>query len=434
MSKKLKSTLITTAAGLSILASQGAAAQADGSTNLFPINTEVGVKSNLLYDLNSTINLGIEFPVARKWSVDVSGNYNPWTMSENRKWKHWLVQPELRYWTGERQYGHFFGLHLLGGEFNLNKVTFPFNMYPDVTNRRYAGWGAGAGLAYGYRWNFSQRWGMEAEIGVGAVYANWNKYCPINCGLRRGDGSGVYVTPTKLALNVIYRFGKPGKKRKVVDADYIYAPTVVKTDTVYINRTDTVYVNNAPTGVSKPGSGATATGSNADINLNPEFFHLSFPWSSAEVSEQFNGNLEQSKALHELISNICGNKSIRVKSIHITGYASPEGSFQLNKQLSRQRAQNMADIITRECPYMASKIKVEGLGEDWDGLYKLLPEMPNVKYRRAVERLYKTTTVSGGREKELMDLYGGRPYFWLEKNIFPRLRRIELDVEFEKIR
>lgn len=422
MSKKLKSKILVTAACLSALSAQSIEAQADGSTNLFPINTEIGVKSNLLYDLNSTINLGVEFPVARKWSVDISGNYNPWTMSENRKWKHWLVQPELRYWTGERQYGHFFGLHLLGGEFNLNKVTFPFDMYPDVTNRRYAGWGAGAGLAYGYRWNFSQRWGMEAEIGVGAVYADWNKYCPINCGLRRGDGTGVYVTPTKLALNVIYRFGKPGKKRKVVDADYIYAPPVVKPDTVYINRTDTVYISNV------------ASETNATVNAKSEFFHLSFPWSSAEVSEKFNGNQEQSKALYDLISQICGNKAINVKSINISGYASPEGSFQLNKQLSRQRAQNMADIITRECPAMASKIKVEGLGEDWDGLYKLLPEMPNAKYRRAVERLYETTTVNGGREKDLMNLFGGRPYFWLEKNIFPRLRRIELDVEFEKVK
>lgn len=422
MSKKLTSKLLITAACLAAVAAQDAAAQSVNSTNLFPINKEVGVKSNLLYDLNSTINLGVEFPIARKWSVDVSGSYNPWTWSENRKWKHWLVQPELRYWTGERQYGHFFGMHLLGGEFNFNKVTLPFDMYPDVTNRRYAGWGAGAGLAYGYRWNFSQRWGMEAEVGIGAVYADWNKYCPINCGLRRGGDAGIYFTPTKLALNIIYRFGKPGKKRIVVNDGYLPMPAA-KPDTVYINRTDTIYkyVNNA-----------TADEALAAFKAKSEFFHLSFPWSSAEVNNKFNGNPEQIQALEQLISQICGNKSIRVKSINITGYASPEGSFQLNKQLSRQRAQNMADIIIKECPSMASKIKVEGLGEDWDGLYKLLPEMPNAKYRRAVERLYETTTVSGGREKDLMNLYGGRPYFWLEKNVFPRLRRIELDVEFEK--
>ena len=54
---------------------------------------KAAVKTNLLYDATSTLNLGVEFGLARRWTLDVSGNYNPWTFSENRKMKHWLVQP-----------------------------------------------------------------------------------------------------------------------------------------------------------------------------------------------------------------------------------------------------------------------------------------------------------------------------------------------------
>ena len=40
---------------------------------------KVAVKTNLLYDATSTINLGTEFGLSPKWTLDVSANYNPWT-------------------------------------------------------------------------------------------------------------------------------------------------------------------------------------------------------------------------------------------------------------------------------------------------------------------------------------------------------------------
>ena len=75
----------------------------------------VAVKTNLLYDVAATINAGVELPLARKWSLDVSGNLNAWDMSHDRKWKHWMVQPEARYWLCDRFIGHFLGAHLHGG-------------------------------------------------------------------------------------------------------------------------------------------------------------------------------------------------------------------------------------------------------------------------------------------------------------------------------
>ena len=58
----------------------------------------VAVKTNLLYDATATINAGVEVGLAKRWTLDFSGNYNNWEMSNNRQWKHWLVQPEARYW------------------------------------------------------------------------------------------------------------------------------------------------------------------------------------------------------------------------------------------------------------------------------------------------------------------------------------------------
>ena len=101
---------------------------------------DIAIKTNLLYDISTTINLGAEFRLAPKWTLDLSANYNPFTFSDSKKWKHWMAQPEVRYWLCESFNGHFFGLHLLGGQFNVGNVDFPLGIYPSTKGYRYEGY------------------------------------------------------------------------------------------------------------------------------------------------------------------------------------------------------------------------------------------------------------------------------------------------------
>ena len=61
---------------------------------------EFAVKSNLLYDATSTINLGVEYGLSPRWTLEVSGNYNAWTFSDNKKMKLWMLQPFRRTFLG----------------------------------------------------------------------------------------------------------------------------------------------------------------------------------------------------------------------------------------------------------------------------------------------------------------------------------------------
>ena len=45
---------------------------------------KIALKSNLLYDATTTMNLGLEFGLARKWTLDVPVNYNPWKPDNGR--------------------------------------------------------------------------------------------------------------------------------------------------------------------------------------------------------------------------------------------------------------------------------------------------------------------------------------------------------------
>lgn len=43
---------------------------------------KVALKSNLLYDATTTMNLGLEIGLACKWTLDIPVNYNPWKLSD----------------------------------------------------------------------------------------------------------------------------------------------------------------------------------------------------------------------------------------------------------------------------------------------------------------------------------------------------------------
>ena len=68
-----------------------------GVGTLFAQN-KVALKTNLLHDATASVNLGVELGVAPKWTVQLSGSYNGWTVNDMR-WRHALVEPEVRWWA-----------------------------------------------------------------------------------------------------------------------------------------------------------------------------------------------------------------------------------------------------------------------------------------------------------------------------------------------
>lgn len=170
----------------------------------------VGVKANVLSALAANIHAGVEVGLDQRWTMDISGSFNAWDMSNGRKWKHWMLQPEMRYWLCDRYIGHFFGFHLHGGQYNIgglkNGLSFLGTDFSKLSDSRYQGWFAGAGIAYGYAWPLSKYWNLEAEIGLGYSYADYEKYPCAHCGDKEDEGNHSYLGVTKAALNLVYVF------------------------------------------------------------------------------------------------------------------------------------------------------------------------------------------------------------------------------------
>lgn len=172
---------------------------------------ELALKTNLIADALLNPNLGIEAGLAPKWSLDVTAELNAWTLSHDRRWKHWVIQPELRYWLCDRLAGHFLGLHVQGGQYNIGGIDGMVNFLGTdarkLRDTRYQGWFAGAGIAYGYAWILNLHWNLEAEIGIGYAYTRYDRFRCAGCGKKiESDKAHNYVGPTKVALNLVYVF------------------------------------------------------------------------------------------------------------------------------------------------------------------------------------------------------------------------------------
>ena len=146
--------------------------------------------------------------MGKKSTLQLFYGLNPWKFASDRtkQLRHWLLMPEYRYWTCQKFNGHFFGIHALGGQYNVGGIDLPNPVFKDLDEKRYEGWYAGGGLTYGYQWLLSRHWNLEASVGVGYIRFHYKEFPCTECGALIQENNKNYFGPTKLALSLMYCF------------------------------------------------------------------------------------------------------------------------------------------------------------------------------------------------------------------------------------
>lgn len=153
----------------------------------------VGIKTNGVYWGALSPNLGVEVSFADRSSVVLDGMMNLWTFKGNKKVNFLAVQPEYRYWFCQNLSRHFAGFHLHYANYNAG-----------LKERRYNGHLYGAGFSYGYQWYLAPRWNLEATVGAGYAYMDYDIYKRPRCGAFLGTGNRHYWGLTKLGISIVY--------------------------------------------------------------------------------------------------------------------------------------------------------------------------------------------------------------------------------------
>lgn len=132
----------------------------------------LNVHTNLLYDLGTALNFGIEYyPHDSRWSV--AANYTfPWWGGDKKHRYMQLIDGELqvrRYFDKKANHaGHYLAAYV-----HANYYDFSFD-----AERAWQGEGNGIGLSYGYVWRpwKDKRWKLEAFVRLGYYHSLYDPY------------------------------------------------------------------------------------------------------------------------------------------------------------------------------------------------------------------------------------------------------------------
>jgi tetratricopeptide (TPR) repeat protein len=145
------------------------------------------------------------------------------------------------------------------------------------------------------------------------------------------------------------------------------------------------------------------------------------------------------QALVAWIDSAQNNPKLEIESISVRGYASPDGEFAKNGDLSKDRVNSASKAFSR----LMKKAKLdqyvdtaaydkEGLGEDFEEFKKQLEATETISQgdKEFFLRIISRFSDPEEREKQMINL--GKPYPELEKDVFPNIRRSVITVNYKE--
>ena len=166
--------------------------------------TVLALKTNLLYDAVTAVNVEVEVPIRNHWSVMVEDVFPWWERDNKYCFQLWEMGVEGRYWFRNNRWhsqklqGHFVGAYTMSGKYDFQ--------WDREVNYQGEFWSVGA--TYGYVKRISRLFLMEFSASVGFLSSAYRHYYP-------SDGYEVllrdkykfgrtgYFGPTKLKVSLV---------------------------------------------------------------------------------------------------------------------------------------------------------------------------------------------------------------------------------------
>lgn len=170
--------------------------------------------SNLILDALAIPNIGVEFYLAKKWSLGVSGYYSGWNyFRSDLKFRTLAIMPELRFWPrrgrGDSN-GLFIDVH--GGCAWYNMAFGGRSRYQDHDGDTPA---YGGGVGVGYRLPVgSGPWRFEFAAGAGVYRLDFDVYENKPEGRLKDRVRKWYKGLDRLTVSIVYAFGSKIANKK----------------------------------------------------------------------------------------------------------------------------------------------------------------------------------------------------------------------------
>ena len=158
--------------------------------------------------------------------------------------------------------------------------------------------------------------------------------------------------------------------------------------------------------------------------------YFDYPLGKDDIYLDYKNNREEINKVEQILGPLTDNRFSTLVRLRVRGYSSPDGPYGDNERLAQARSQLFARYLRNAYNISRNSIEVSSEAEDWEGLTDLLQQY-RPPYADDALGIIRRYGIFNGREKQLMDLQGGAPYKDMLRRFFPKLRRIEVVVQYD---
>ena len=372
----------------------------------------VSIRTNLAWDAAAEPNLGLEFAVGDHWSVGANAGLKTWPRwlfwdnnneTNPRHWRNFAVVPEVRYYIDEVYKGFFAGADFVYTHFNVGNVSFPFNLYPEAKDYRVQGSFWGGGLFAGYAWWPWQHWRIEAEAGVAAGLAAYDRFDCDHCGTKLAEERKPALVP-KIGLNVAYN--PIARDKRKPRQPLVYSGT----DTLTVMTPPVAFVVQLKDVQAPETAGDRLAKDNhwvipfkkyrpLDYLTRPgrdSLQYVHFPVGSDQLDLALSDNAGALSQIKEAIILMRDDERTEDLLVTIVGLSSIEGPQEQNDTLSVRRARTVAAWLSEQTGVSRQHFELQGKGEAWDWFKDQLEAIPEGDGALSAEEVRQLLDIIGG--------------------------------------
>lgn len=165
----------------------------------------------------------------------------------------------------------------------------------------------------------------------------------------------------------------------------------------------------------------------ADNKPHKAEYEIHFAINSSTPNDSLSDNTSELKGLDALFNDMKENRMMHLKSITVTGYASPDGTTAKNEILAKERAEHIAAMITERYNLKDTNIVVGSNVEKWSATAPAI-EDSKLANRGAIVRMVSSNeapmTIDNRLKRE------GEAWRYLKDDILPDMRRAVVSVTY----
>lgn len=155
---------------------------------------------------------------------------------------------------------------------------------------------------------------------------------------------------------------------------------------------------------------------------------LSFRVNKTDIVADLFDNARELSKITRTIDLVRTDKNVSITGIDIHGYASPDGPYQNNERLARERARALSDYVASLYDISPDLFTSCSTAEDWDG-FKRLVGASQLPHRTEILAIAESSMLPDAKDQRIRRLYP-QDYRQICDSIYPRLRHSDYTISY----